>query len=66
MSGEVITLFTHVLVAKHSLWPRLDRCGTGSNPVDGLSRNDMKGEWVLRPIVFPPDLLSRLSAYLGR
>ena len=66
MSGEVITSYTHTLVAKHSLWPWFDRCDTGSNPVDGLSRNDMKGDWELRPIVFPPDLLSRLSAYLER
>ena len=35
-----------------------------SNPVDGLSRGDATGDWELRDIVFPPDLLENLTKYL--
>ena len=64
-SGEVITAFTHNLVAKHSVWPWFDRVDTKSNPVDQLSRKKSDGDWDLLPITFPSLLSSQLSSYLS-
>ena len=66
LSGEVISCYTHGMVAKRSLWPWFDRCDTHSNPVDGLSRKRREGDWDLVPIQFPPYLLELLARYLGR
>ena len=65
MSGEVISSFTHSLVAHYSLMPWFDRVDSKSNPVDGLSRNDFRGDWDLVPIHFPPVLTSRLNEFLA-
>ena len=66
MSGEVITAFTHTLIARHSCWPWFGRCDTHSNPVDKLSRKDSSGDWDLVPITFPANLAALLSAYLSK
>ena len=65
VSGEVITCYTHTLVASHSIWPWFDRCDTHSNPVDGLSRKRFKGDWDMKAIVFPTDLINLLERYLS-
>ena len=63
MSGEVITCFTHELIAKYDLWPWFDRVDSKSNPVDQLSGGGvMKGNWTLVPSVFPPKLIKQLDA----
>ena len=42
----------------------MDRVDTGSNPVDGLSRGDMKGPWRLTHIEVPPELLRMIETYM--
>ena len=37
---------------------RVDRVDTKSNPVDGLSRGDLRGSWDLEPLIFPGPELS--------
>ena len=65
LSGEVITAYTHGLVARYSLMPWFDRVDSKSNPVDGLSRNRLEGDWDLVPIVFPTDLSDQLNLFLA-
>ena len=64
LSGEVITSYTHSMIAKHSILPWFDRVDTHSNPVDGLSRKDLAGDWTIVPITFPPVLERRLVTFL--
>ena len=64
-SGEVITAFTHSLVAARGLWAWFDRVASADNPVDKLSRGELKGPWELRDIEFPPRLLDELRTYIG-
>ena len=65
MSGELITSWTHELVAKRNVWPWFDRVDSGSNPVDKLSRGVLAGDWGLVPIAFPPRFIQSLADYLG-
>ena len=65
LSGEVITAYTHRLVARFSLLPWFDRVDSKSNPVDGLSRNRMEGDWDLVEITFPSDLSAELDKFLS-
>ena len=64
MSGEVITSYTHSMVARFSLLPWFDRVDSKSSPVDGLSRKKLSGDWDLVPIVFPQELIDNLSRFL--
>ena len=66
LSADCIASFTSELAAKKNLWTWFDRVDTKSNPVDGLSRGDLEGEWELMDITFPSDLLLSLRAYLHR
>ena len=64
MSGEVITFHTHSLVAKCGIWVGFDRVASKDNPADQLSRGKLQGPWELKPIEFPPILITELNAYL--
>ena len=64
LSGEVIVAYTHELAADLGVWSWYDRVDTGSNPVDGLSRGDMRGNWKLLRIRFPAELTRRLQTFL--
>ena len=66
LSADCIASFTSDLAAKKNLWTWFDRVDTKSNPVDGLSRGDLEGEWELMDITFPSDLFLSLRAYLHR
>ena len=65
LSGEVIVGCTHELAARHGLIGWYGRVDTHSNPVDKLSRGDMRGPWRLVTIRFPPALLAQLSRSYG-
>ena len=41
-----------------------DRVDTKANPVDGISRGRLEGDWKLVPIHFPQALRAALVAYL--
>ena len=64
LSADVIAAYTSQEIARLNLWTWFDRVDSKSNPVDGLSRGDVEGEWELRDITFPPELLSSLKSYL--
>ena len=64
LSGEVIVALTHELLAMFGIVSWFDRADTKSNPVDGLSRGDMSGNWKLVRVRYPPSL-SRLLASTG-
>ena len=66
LSGEVIVGCTHELAARHGVIGWYDRVDTHSNPVDKLSRGEMKGPWKLCKTSFPPFLLSRIQDFIGR
>ena len=65
LSGEVITAFTHAQIARAGMWSCLDRVASVDNPVDKLSSGELKEDWDLLPIEFPPVLLSDLRRYLA-
>ena len=54
----VIVGLTWAKIAKINACPWFDRVDTKSNPVDGLSRGDLSGDWDLVPLVFPGPELS--------
>ena len=64
MSADVIAAYTSKQISKRGLWSWMDRVDTGSNPVDGLSRGDMKGPWRLTHIEVPPELLRMIETYM--
>ena len=64
MLGKVVTSYTHSMVARFSLLPWFDRVDSKSNPVDGLSRKKLAGDWDLVPIVFPQVLIDKLLRLL--
>ena len=64
LSADAIAAYTSEGIARKNLWTWFDRVDSKSNPVDGLSRGDATGDWELRDIVFPPDLLENLTTYL--
>ena len=45
-------------IAMINACPWFDRVDTKSNPVDGLSRGDLSGDWDLVKLVFPGPELS--------
>lgn len=57
-STDVIVGLTWAKIAKINACPWFDRVDTKSNPVDGLSRGDLSGNWDLVPLVFPGPELS--------
>ena len=64
LSADAIASYTSEGIARKNLWTWFDRFDSKSNPVDGLSRGDATGDWELRDIVFPPDLLENLKECL--
>ena len=52
-STDVIVGLTSAKIAKINACPWFDRVDTKSNPVDGLSRGDLSGNWDLVPLDFP-------------
>ena len=65
MSGEFVAAATHRLIGRWSIWPWFDRVDTGSNPVDKLSRGEMRGNWKLVPISFPVGFIESIAAFIG-
>ena len=65
MSGECITAYTHQWIAHYGLRSWFDRVDSAANPVDKLSRGEFKGDWELLPIVFTPDLLEAITAFVA-
>ena len=61
LSGEIIVGFTHELAADLGILGWYDRVDSASNPVDKLSRGEMKGPWKLVRIRFPDVLLKRIA-----
>ena len=43
--GDVITGYTWELACDLGVRPWFDRVASKSNPVDGISRGDLKGDW---------------------
>ena len=50
---DSIVGYTWKLVEKLDIFPWFDRVDSRSNPVDGLSRKDLRGPWQLIELVFP-------------
>ena len=57
-ASMVIVGLTWAKIAKINACPWFDRVDTKSNPVDGLRRGDLSGDWDLVPLVFPGPELS--------
>ena len=57
-STDVIVGLAWAKIAKINACPWFDRVDTKSNPVDGLSRGDLRGNWDLVPLDFPGAELS--------
>ena len=57
-STDTIVGLTWQKISKINASPWFDRVDTKSNPVDGLSRGDLSGDWDLVPLVFPGPELS--------
>ena len=55
---DTIVGLTWRKIAKINACPWFDRVDTKSNPVDGLSRGDLNGNWDIVPLVFPGAELS--------
>ena len=63
-SADVLAAWVAERTAEVGAWAWFDRVDTKSNPVDGLSRGDMTGDWRLVPLKFPPSLRDALTEYL--
>ena len=63
MGTDTIIGMTWNKVAQLEVVPWFDRVDTKSNPVDGLSRGDLSGNWELVNLVFP---IARLKAEIRR
>ena len=61
MSGGIIGGFTHELAADLGILGWYDCVGSASNPVDKLSRGEMRGPWKLVRIKFTSCLLHRIA-----
>ena len=64
-SADCIAAYVSEQTARLGCWAWYDRVDTKANPVDGLSRGDMKGDWNLVPIKFPAALRAALESYLN-
>ena len=56
---DTIAGMTWRKIAKINACPWFDRVDTKSNPVDGLSRGVLDGDWDIAPLVFPGAELSK-------
>ena len=63
MGTDTIIGMTWFKIAQLEVVPWFDRADTKSNPVDGLSRGDLSGNWDLVKLVFP---IARLKAEIRR
>ena len=63
-SADVIAAYVAEQCASLGCWSWFDRVDTHANPVDGLSRGRMEGDWVLVKLQFPRALKEALVAYL--
>ena len=57
LSGDRIVGWTWSRIWDLEVLPWFDRVESASNPVDGLSRGDMAGPWVLVPVSYPGEVL---------
>ena len=57
-STDIIVGMTWQRIARMNVCPWFDRVDTKSNPVDGLSCGDLRGDWNLVPLRFPGPELS--------
>ena len=53
MGTDCVVGYTWKKIAALQVLPWFDRVDTKSNPVDGLSRKDLRGPWRLVSLVFP-------------
>ena len=63
-SADLIAAYVAEGCADLGCWSWFDRVDTHANPVDGLSRGNMSGDWKLIRLQFPPALRLALKAYL--
>ena len=63
LSGGIIVAYTHELAAQCGILGWFDRVDSASNPVDKLSRGEMRGPWKLVRIRFPVELLRRITEF---
>ncbi len=56
-ASDLLTGATWERVADLKVFPWFERVQSASNPVDGLSRGDMEGPWILEEISFPRSVL---------
>ena len=61
LSGEIIVAYTHEFAAQCGILGWFDRVDSASNPVDKLSRGEMRGPWGLVHMRFPEELLRRIA-----
>ena len=64
-SADVIAGYVAEQCAALGCWAWFDRVDTHANPVDGLSRGRLEGDWVLIKLKFPQALKDSLVAYLN-
>ena len=57
-STDTLVGLTWQRIARINVCPWFDRVDTKSNPVDGLSRGDLQGDWDIVPLRFPGAELS--------
>ena len=57
-STDTIVGLTWRKIARTNACPWFDPVDTKSNPVDGLSRGDLSGDWDIAPLIFPGPELS--------
>ena len=63
-SADCIAAFVAGRTSELECWPWYDRVDTHADPVDGLSRKRLAGDWRLVPLKFPAALRASLEAYL--
>ena len=63
-SADCIAGYVSEQCARLGCWAWYDRVDTKANPVDGISRGRLEGDWTLVPIHFPQELRAALVAYL--
>ena len=53
LSGDILAGQTWSRISKRLIWPWFNRVASESNPVDKLSRGDLRGHWTLVLLRFP-------------
>ena len=64
LEGDLLVGYIWMLVTVYKALPWSDRLDSAVNPVDGLSKNDMNGDWDLIDIEWPQELYTQLEQEL--